>query len=232
MRVKYPPPLVPRRLRLEVAERVRFDGSVETPLDEAAVQSAAKRFKELGVAAVAVCFLHAYANPAHEARATQILRDAAPELFVSASADVFPNMREFERWTTTTVNAFTQPMFDRYLERLEKGLASRGFRGRLYIMASSGGTLTAEGCTLSGNSTAGPINANAGGGIYASSFCTLDLSNTLVAGNTAATAGPDISGIVNSGSNNLVGNGTGMSGLTNGSNGNQVGVANATTFLA
>jgi N-methylhydantoinase A len=144
LRVKYPPPLVSRRLRLEVAERVRFDGSVETPLDEAAVQSAAKRFKELGVAAVAVCFLHAYANPAHEARATQILRDAAPDLFVSASADVFPNMREFERWTTTTVNAFTQPMFDRYLERLEKGLASRGFRGRLYIMASSGGTLTAD----------------------------------------------------------------------------------------
>jgi len=144
LRVKYPPPLVSRRLRLEVAERVRFDGSVETPLDEAAVQSAAKRFKELGVAAVAVCFLHAYANPAHEARAAQILREAAPELFVSASADVFPNMREFERWTTTTVNAFTQPMFDRYLERLEKGLASRGFRGRLYIMASSGGTLTAD----------------------------------------------------------------------------------------
>ena len=144
LRVKYPPPLVSRRLRLEVAERVRFDGSVETPLDEAAVQSAAKRFKELGVAAVAVCFLHAYANPAHEARATQILRDAAPDLFVSASADVFPNMREFERWTTTTVNAYTQPMFDRYLERLEKGLASRGFRGRLYIMASSGGTLTAD----------------------------------------------------------------------------------------
>ena len=67
-----------------------------------------------------------------------------PDLFVSASADVFPNMREFERWTTTTVNAFTQPMFDRYLERLEKGLAAQGFRGRLYIMASSGGTLTAD----------------------------------------------------------------------------------------
>ena len=69
LRVKYPPPLVPRRLRLEVAERVHFDGSVETPLDEAAVRAAAKRFQELGVAAVAVCFLHAYANPAHEVRA-------------------------------------------------------------------------------------------------------------------------------------------------------------------
>jgi N-methylhydantoinase A len=144
LRVRYPPPLVPRRLRIEVAERVRFDGSVEIPLDECAVQRAAKRFQQLGVAAVAVCFLHSYANPAHEERAAQIMRKAAPELFVSASADVFPNMREFERWTTTTVNAFTQPMFDRYLERLERGLASRGFRGRLYIMASSGGTLTAD----------------------------------------------------------------------------------------
>jgi N-methylhydantoinase A len=144
LRVKYPPPLVPRRLRIEVVERVRYDGSIETPLDEAAVQAAAERFKQLGVAAVAICFLHAYANPAHERRAAQILSEVAPELFVSASADVFPNMREFERWTTTTVNAFTQPMFDRYLERLEKGLASRGFRGSLYIMASSGGTLPAD----------------------------------------------------------------------------------------
>ena len=144
LRVKYPPPLVPRRLRIEVPERVRFDGSVELPLDEAAVRTAARRFRELDVAAVAVCFLHAYANPAHEKRAAEILREVAPDLFVSASADVFPNMREFERWTTTTVNAFTQPMFDRYLERLEQGLAGQGFRGRLYIMASSGGTLTAE----------------------------------------------------------------------------------------
>lgn len=144
LRIKYPPPLVPRRLRIEVAERVRYDGSVETPLDEAAVQAAAQRFKELDVKAVAVCFLHSYANPAPEARAAQILREAAPNLFVSASADVFPNMREFERWTTTTVNAFTQPMFDRYLDGLETGLAGQGFRGRLYIMASSGGTLTAD----------------------------------------------------------------------------------------
>jgi N-methylhydantoinase A len=144
LRIKYPPPLVPRQLRIEVTERVRHDGSIEIPLDETAVGSAAVRFKALGVAAVAVCFLHSYANPTHEARAAQILREAAPELFVSASADVFPNVREFERWTTTTVNAFTQPMFDRYLEGLENGLARQGFRGRLYIMASSGGTLTAD----------------------------------------------------------------------------------------
>jgi N-methylhydantoinase A len=144
LRVKYPAPLVPRRLRLEVAERVRFDGSIELPLDEAAVRTAARQFRDLDVAAVAVCFLHSYANPAHETRAAQILREEAPELFVSSSAEVFPNMREFERWTTTTVNAFTQPMFDRYLDKLEKGLASQGFHGRLYIMSSSGGTLSAD----------------------------------------------------------------------------------------
>ena len=144
LRIEYPSPLVPRRLRIEVDERVRFDGSVERPLDEAAVRAAVRRFEELGVTAVAVCFLHSYANPAHEARAAHILRELAPQLFVSASADVFPNMREFERWTTTSVNAFTQPMFDRYLERLENGLAAQGFRGRLYIMSSSSGTLTAD----------------------------------------------------------------------------------------
>jgi len=144
LRVRYATPLVPRRLRLEVPERVRFDGSIELALDEAAVRTAAKQLQALEVAAVAVCFLHSYANPAHEQRAAAILRETVPGLFVSASADVFPNMREFERWTTTAVNAFTQPMFDRYLERLETGLAGQGFRGRLYIMSSSGGTLTAD----------------------------------------------------------------------------------------
>ena len=79
LRIKYPPPLVPRRLRLEVAERVRFDGSVELPLDEAAVQRPPRSSSgSCGVAAVAVCFLHSYANPAHEARAAEILREAAP----------------------------------------------------------------------------------------------------------------------------------------------------------
>jgi N-methylhydantoinase A len=144
LRVKYAPPLVPRRLRLEVRERTRFDGSIEEPLDEAAVRTAAQSFRELGAAAVAVCFLHSYANPTHEMRAAEILREAASDLFVSTSSDVFPHMREFERWTTTTVNAFTQPMFDRYLDRLEKELALKGFRGRLYIMSSSGGTLSVD----------------------------------------------------------------------------------------
>jgi N-methylhydantoinase A len=144
LRIKYPPPLVPRRLRIEVDERVRYDGSIERPLDEASVRAAALKFRELGVEAVAICFLHSYLNPEPELRAAEILRAAAPELVVSTSADVFPNMREFERWTTTTLNAFTQPMFDRYVKRLEDGLAGAGFTGRLYIMGSSGGTLTTD----------------------------------------------------------------------------------------
>ncbi len=144
LRVKYPLPLVPRRLRIEVAERTRHDGSIERALDETAVAAAARKFLEMGVEAVAVCFLHAYANQAHERRAAEILSEIAPGLAISASADVFPNMREFERWTTTSVNAFTQPMFNRYVKRLEDGLGTFGFTGRLYIMSSSGGTLTTD----------------------------------------------------------------------------------------
>jgi N-methylhydantoinase A len=144
LRVKYPPPLALRRNRIEVAERIMHDGTIAAPLDEAAVAAAAAEFTRLGVEAVAVCFLHAYANPAHERRAAEILRAHSPSLFVSTSADVVPAMREFERWTTATVNAFAQPMFDRYVKRLEEGLQAIGFAGRLYIMASSGGTLTTE----------------------------------------------------------------------------------------
>jgi N-methylhydantoinase A len=144
LRIKYPPPLVRRANRIEVVERIRHDGTIETPLDEAGVVAAAKAFKEKAIGAVAICFLNAYANPAHEARAAEILRREAPDIFACGSADVFPNMREFERWTTTTVNAFTGPMFDRYLARLEGELRRIGFKGRLYIMGSSGGTLTTE----------------------------------------------------------------------------------------
>ena len=142
LRITYPAPLVPRNLRQEVAERTRHDGSIETPLDEAGVRQAAIRFRSLGVKAIAVCFLNAYANPGHERRAAELLAAELPGVFISCSADVFQSMREFERWTTTTVNAFTGPMFDTYVARLESGLGERGFRGSLYIMASSGGMLT------------------------------------------------------------------------------------------
>jgi len=145
LRLKFPAPLVPRRLRREVKERVMYDGSVEQPLDEAGARAAIEELvRKHEIKALAVCLLHSYANPAHERRIAEIAAEAFPELYVSTSADVFPNMREFERWTTTTVNAYTQPMFDRYLGRLEQGLGDGGFRGRIAIMTSSGGVVTTE----------------------------------------------------------------------------------------
>jgi len=145
LRLKFPSPVVPRRLRAEVPERMRHDGTVEQRLDRESVRKAvAALARKGGIEAIAVCLLHSYANPAHEQTIRALIEKEFPELYVSCSADVFPNMREFERWTTTAINAFTQPMFDRYLRRLEDGLGAQGFRGRLYIMTSSGGTVTPE----------------------------------------------------------------------------------------
>jgi N-methylhydantoinase A len=144
LRLKFPEPLVPRQLRREVAERVKFDGSVETALDEAAVHAAITELVDEGIEALAICFLHSYANPAHENAARQVAERAFPDLYVSTSADIFSNMREYERWTTATINAYTQPLFDSYLQRLADGLEAAGFLGRLLVMTSSGGMLTPD----------------------------------------------------------------------------------------
>ncbi|MGE0716209.1 MAG: hydantoinase/oxoprolinase family protein [Alphaproteobacteria bacterium] len=145
LRLRFPTPIVPRRLRAEVTERIRADGSVERRLDKESVREAVARLTGRGkIEALAVCLLHSYANPAHEKAIRTLVEKEFPGLYVSISSDVFPNMREFERWTTTTVNAFAQPMFDRYLKRLEDGLKGQGFGGRVYIMTSSGGTVTTE----------------------------------------------------------------------------------------
>ena len=142
LRQRFPSALVERRLRAEVRERIRYDGTVETPLDENAARAAISELVERkSIEALAVCLLHAYANPAHEQAIAAIAAADFPTLPVSTSADVWPQMREFERWTTTTLNAYAQPMVDRYLGRLEQGLAALGFAGQLYIMTSSGGTV-------------------------------------------------------------------------------------------
>ncbi len=144
LRLEFPEPLVPRHLRREVAERVKFDGAVERALDEDAVRAAIAELVADGIAALAICFLHSYANPAHENAAREIAMREFPELYVSASADIFSNMREYERWTTAAVNAYTQPLFDSYLQRLADGLEAAGFLGRLLVMTSSGGMLVPE----------------------------------------------------------------------------------------
>jgi len=144
LRIQLPAPLVPRNMRIEVDERVRFDGSVEKAINMAAVDEAVDTLVADGVASIAVCFVHSFTNPRHENAVAERIAERHPGIYVSSSADIFPFMREYERWTTTTMNAFTQPTVDRYLSRIEAGLAQRGFSGLLHIMTSSGGTVTAD----------------------------------------------------------------------------------------
>ena len=133
-------PFVRRRHRKVVTERiVPPTGEVLTPLDEDEVRAAARELREDGVEAVAVCFLFSYLNPDHERRAAAIVREEMPDAFVTTSADIFPQFREFERFTTATMSAFVGPRTGSYLDRLSDALASEGVEGELHVMMSSGG---------------------------------------------------------------------------------------------
>ena len=135
--------LVPRALRLEIPERIAADGRVLKPLDEAAVATAAKQLVETeGAEAIAVGFLHSYHAPQHEKRAGEIIRSLYPSLPISLSAEVAPEIREFERTSTACANAYVQPLMARYLDRVQSSLEATGFRGNLYIMLSGGGITT------------------------------------------------------------------------------------------
>src|SRR5580700_4963375 len=142
--LKYPDPLVPRRRRLEVPERMDRDGNTIVPLDREAVRDAARNLAADGVEAIAVCFLHAYRNPAHEREAGEIIRAMLPDVAVSLSSDVVAELWEYQRLVTTCANAFVQPLMDRYVRRLERELWQRGFRGALTLMHSAGGLVSPE----------------------------------------------------------------------------------------
>lgn len=137
-----PDPIVPRPLRFDLPERVDASGKVLEPLDEAAVREVARRLSDEGVAAVAVCFLHSYLNDGHEQRTAEILKDMPAGLFVSLSHEIVPEYREFERLTTTILNAYIGPLLDQYLSRLEEALGQNSTGSKLYIMASSGGVMS------------------------------------------------------------------------------------------
>ena len=121
-----PVPLVERRWRLEVDERIGADGAVVRPLDPATVVAAADRLVAEGVDVVAICFINSYLNPVHERRAQELLRARFPALEVTASCDVLPEIKEYERTSTTVVNAYLLPIMRRYLEALTAGLARIG----------------------------------------------------------------------------------------------------------
>ena len=134
-----PAPLVPRHLRREVRERLLADGSVRQPLDEAGARQVIGELVAEGVEAIAICLLHAYVNPVHERRLATLVRELAPQMAVACASEVVPEIREYERASTTTANVYVAPLMARYLEDLERRLAEQQIPGQLYIMQSSGG---------------------------------------------------------------------------------------------
>ena len=134
-----PAPLVPRRWRREVPERLLPDGAVLRPLDEVAARRVIAELIDEGVEAIAICLLHAYLNPVHERRLAALVGELASHVAVSCSSDVVPEIREYERTSTTTANVYVAPLMARYLEDLERRLHGLAIPGQLYVMQSSGG---------------------------------------------------------------------------------------------
>src|SRR5918992_1414591 len=141
---KRPVPLVPRDLRFEVEERLYATGEVFKPLDEESAKATIGALKAAGVESIAVCFLHSYANPAHEQRLGELLREQFPQAYVSLSHEILREFREYERTSTTVLNSYIGPLVSRYLLSLERMLGSGGFRGTFRVMQSNGGVMSAQ----------------------------------------------------------------------------------------
>ncbi|HKU06604.1 MAG TPA: hydantoinase/oxoprolinase family protein [Bradyrhizobium sp.] len=160
-----PEPLVPRERRLGVRERLKADGSAAIPLDARSLDAAIDAAKKSGANSIAVCFLHAYLNPAHELAAVERLRAVMPGVSVSRSSDVLPQIKEYERVSTTVVNAYVEPVVRRYLTNLEKRLIEAGFKGSLFIVLSHGGMAPVEEAArlAAGTVLSGPAGGVSGG---------------------------------------------------------------------
>jgi N-methylhydantoinase A len=157
LRMPPPEPLVPRARRLDVTERLRWDGTVATPLSKRSAETAIRRLGRAGVTSVAVCYLHSYRDPRHERQTRRLLARLLPDAYVSLSSDVLAQIKEYERFCTTVVNAYVGPVLARYLGNLGARLGRAGYRGNVLIMQSHGGVATiadsvrlAAGAVLSG----------------------------------------------------------------------------------
>ncbi|TAY05564.1 hydantoinase/oxoprolinase family protein [Rhizobium leguminosarum] len=139
LNIKYPDPLVTRANSFGAKERIAADGSVMTELEEETVREIAGRLKEKGIRSVAVCLLHAYKYPQHEQRVAALLREEDPDIFVSLSSEVCPEMREFDRASTTVVNAYTRPQMAGHVAHLQREFAAKGIDRQVLWMTSSGG---------------------------------------------------------------------------------------------
>lgn len=199
-----PEPVVARRLRFDVAERLRHDGTVETPLDEDAVRRAAEALREEGVKAVAIAFLYAFVDPTHERRARAIVEAEMPGAFITCSHEVAPEFREYERFSTTTVNASLGPVMESYVRRLEDRVAELAIPVAPHITQSNGGVISCSTAAtepvrtvLSGPST-GVVGAVALGRLAAApDIITFDMGGTstdvaLVRNGRAARTGQNI----------------------------------------
>lgn len=142
--LEQPKPIVPRYLRFDVPERTLMDGTVYQPLDVGYVERLTTELAENGIEAVAICFLHSFTNPEAERTARNAVERVAPYLRVSISSDVVPEIREFERASTTIANVYVQDLVEKYLRKLEERLAAVGFVGNFYLMLSSGGIATVD----------------------------------------------------------------------------------------
>ena len=131
----------PRSLRFEVSERLGFDGTVLTPLAEDEIRQVAASLREARVEAVAICFLHAFRNPAHEERCKAILEEELPDATICISSEVMPEIGEYERSSTTIANAYVLPIFRRYIRRLAEGIRQMGIARDVFLMQSDGGTV-------------------------------------------------------------------------------------------
>ena len=141
---EFPRPLIPRRYRIEVDERVRSDGSVIAALDPDEARQAVRKLLIMGVESIAVCLINSFENPTHELMFEEIIAREAPHVSVSISYRVLPQIKEYERTSTTVTNAYVKPLTGRYLSKLSDRLASIGFKGKLFIMLSSGGVTSVE----------------------------------------------------------------------------------------
>ncbi len=141
---EYPAPIVPRSDRAEIDERMRFDGKILKDVDEREVLTVLEQFKKEGIESIAVCFINSYENPINEKKIKEILEREAPEIFLSVSYEVLPEIKEYERTCTTAVNAYVKPITFWYLNKLVHRLGTIGFDGKLFIMLSSGGITSIE----------------------------------------------------------------------------------------
>jgi N-methylhydantoinase A/oxoprolinase/acetone carboxylase beta subunit len=183
-------PIVRRRYRLTVPERVLKDGSVLVPLDEERARERVRQLKDAGVEAIAVCFLFSFLNPEHESRAAELVRDEFPEAFLSVSSEVLPQYREYERFSTVCLNAYVGPKVSRYVRRLEEHLEELEVRTKLHLMTSASGVATPEGAVARPVNLlmSGPV-AGVVGGIWAGRQAGYDNVITLDVGGTSADIG-------------------------------------------